>query len=296
LFKNSSSFSAAALQALFVTFLWSTSWVLIKIGLNDIPALTFAGLRYILAFLCLVPLALSPARRSAFRRLTQKDWMRLAALGLLFYAITQGAQYIGLAYLPAMTVNLLLNFSSVIVAFLGIYFLAERPTALQWGGVSFFLVGILIYFYPVEMPASQVIGFSAVIAGVVANALSSVLGRSVNRGGEIPPLVVTITSMGFGSLLLLGSGLAFQGLPRLTLANWGIVAWLALVNTAFAFTLWNHTLRTLPAMESSIINNTMLIQIAVLAWIFLGESLNWQKAGGMLLAGIGALVVQLRRL
>ena len=39
----------ALLQALFVTFLWSTSWVLIKLGLRDIPALTFAGLRYGLA-------------------------------------------------------------------------------------------------------------------------------------------------------------------------------------------------------------------------------------------------------
>jgi len=35
-----------ALQALFVTFLWSSSWVLIKFGLEEIPPLTFAGLRY----------------------------------------------------------------------------------------------------------------------------------------------------------------------------------------------------------------------------------------------------------
>ena len=48
----------ARFQALFVTFLWSTSWVLIKIGLQDIPALTFAGLRYGLAFLCLLPFLL----------------------------------------------------------------------------------------------------------------------------------------------------------------------------------------------------------------------------------------------
>ena len=44
----------AVLQALLVTFLWSTSWVLIKIGLADIPALTFAGLRYVLALLVLI--------------------------------------------------------------------------------------------------------------------------------------------------------------------------------------------------------------------------------------------------
>jgi len=49
--------SFAVLQALLVTFLWSTSWVLIKVGLEDLPPLTFAGLRYGLAALVLLPLA-----------------------------------------------------------------------------------------------------------------------------------------------------------------------------------------------------------------------------------------------
>jgi drug/metabolite transporter (DMT)-like permease len=47
-------------------------------------------------------------------------------------------------------------------------------------------------------------------------------------------------------------------------------------------------------MESSIINNTMLIQIAILAWIFLGETLTLAQILGMLLAAVGALLVQLR--
>ena len=46
----------AVLQGLLVAFLWSTSWVLIKWGLVAIPALTFAGLRYTLAWLCLLPI------------------------------------------------------------------------------------------------------------------------------------------------------------------------------------------------------------------------------------------------
>ena len=45
MFGNLSPQFKAVLQALFVTFLWSTSWVFIKFGLVDIPALTFAGLR-----------------------------------------------------------------------------------------------------------------------------------------------------------------------------------------------------------------------------------------------------------
>jgi drug/metabolite transporter (DMT)-like permease len=51
---------AAVLQALLVTLLWSTSWVLVKFGLADIPALTFAGLRYTVAFLCLLPFTSLP--------------------------------------------------------------------------------------------------------------------------------------------------------------------------------------------------------------------------------------------
>ena len=100
-------------------------------------------------------------------------------------------------------------------------------------------------------------------------------------------------SMGVGAFLLLGTGIAVQGPPDLSLKAWAIVAWLAVVNTAFAFTLWNLTLRKLSAMESSLINNTMLIQIAILAWVFLGESLGVRQVAGLLLASLGTLVVQL---
>jgi drug/metabolite transporter (DMT)-like permease len=67
---------------------------------------------------------------------------------------------------------------------------------------------------------------------------------------------------------------------------------LAVVNSAVAFTLWNRTLRTLTAMESSIINNTMMIQIPILAWLFLDEDPSGMEIMGMVLAGLGILIVQ----
>jgi len=54
--KNPSRLKAIVL-ALLVTFLWSTSFILIKWGLAENPPLTYAGLRYTLAFLCLLPFA-----------------------------------------------------------------------------------------------------------------------------------------------------------------------------------------------------------------------------------------------
>ncbi|MBN1814303.1 MAG: EamA family transporter [Anaerolineae bacterium] len=292
--KNRSSHLGAALLALFVTFLWSTSFVLIKVGLADIPPFTFAGLRYILAFLCLLPFALRPRNREFIRGLSTHDWRRLVVLGLLYYAITQGSAFFGLKTLPSATISLLLNFTTIVVALLGVFWLAEYPTVFQWIGVFINVVGVIVYFYPESFPSDQIVGLVVVGVGVLANAGSLILGRRVNREGDIPPLIVTVTSMGVGAIVLLVTGLLTESFPRLDLAHWAIIGWLAVANTAFAFTLWNHTLRVLPAVESSIVNNTMLIQVAVLSWLFLGESLDWWQIVGMILAGLGTLTVQLR--
>jgi drug/metabolite transporter (DMT)-like permease len=284
------------LQALFVTFLWSTSWVLIKVGLKDIPALPFAGLRYLLAFLCLLPFAWRWGHLAQLRALSLRDWLKLAVLGLLYIAVSQGAQFLGLSYLPAVTVSLLLNFTPAVVALLGILLLSERPTRVQWAGIVLYLAGTLFYFFPMSVLGSEAFGMAVVVLGVLTNAISAVLGRQVNREKKLHPIAVTVASMGVGSVALLLFGVSVQGVPTISPDGWMVVGWLAVVNTAFAFPLWNHTLRTLSAVESSIINSTMLVQIALLAWLFLGEELTAQKIGGMIMVGLGMLIVQLRRL
>lgn len=284
----------AILQALFVTFLWSTSWVFIKFGLEDIPPITFAGLRYFLAFLILIPVYLRTKATTPLRTLTRRDWRNLLGLGLLFYTISQGSQFMGLNYLPAITFSLLLNGTAVIVAFLGIFILHEFPTRLQWVGMVVFIIGVVLFFYPFVIPAGQTIGYLIAAVHILAASLSSIAGRGVNRQARIHPLTVTLVSMGAGSIFLLAIGLVSEPLPHFNLTSLAIILWLAVVNTAFAFTLWNHTLRTLSAMESSVINNTMLIQITILAWIFLGETLTGVEIIGLVVAGLGALLVQLR--
>jgi drug/metabolite transporter (DMT)-like permease len=285
---------APVLQALFVTFLWSTSWILIKVGLEDIPALTFAGLRYTLAFLVLAPFAVARREhREAIRSLGWQQWAQLGLLGLVFYTVTQGAMFMALAFMPAMPTSLILSFSPAAVALLGIPLLGEYPSRLQWGGMLVFLVGILVYFYPFATPI-KTLGLVAALVGLVANVASTLMGRAVNRRRDLHPLVVTVVSMGVGSMALLLVGVAVQGLPKLESRSCAIVIYLAVINTALAFTLWNHTLRQLTAMESSIINNTMLLQIVILAWAFLGEPLGWQALLGIALAAVGALLVQLR--
>ncbi|MFL7891264.1 MAG: DMT family transporter [Anaerolineales bacterium] len=282
------------LLALFVVFLWATSWVLIKMGLQEIPALTFAGLRYGLAFLFLLPFAMRIQRRPSAVRLTRQMWGQLIILGLLLYALTQGAVFLALAYLPAVTTNLLWSFSTVVVALFGVVWLAEHPTRFQWSGIVLATLGALIYFYPVSLPQGYQVGLAVSVIGVLANAGSVIFGRKINRARELHPLLVTAASMGIGALVLLTAGIAMQGLPSIGLTSWVIIAWLALVNTAVAFTLWNYTLQTLSATESSIINGTMLIWIPILAVVFLDERVTGKELLGLIAAGIGTLIVQLR--
>jgi len=286
----------AVLQALFVAFLWATSWVFIKIGLQTMPPLTFAGLRYIIAFACLLLVLWFSKSKEELKGLPGRVWVRLIVLGLLFYAGTQGASYVALAYLPAVTVNLLWSFSTVTVALLGIVWLSEKPTLFQWGGTLLAIIGAALYFYPLAIPKTQIIGVIVALAGIIVHAISLVFGRDINRSGKYNPLVVTVISMGSGSIVLLVTGLCVEDIPAIDVEGWVIIIWLAVVNTAFAFTLMNHTLRTLTALESSIINSTMLIWIPIFAVLFLEESITGNEIIGLILAGIGTLIVQMRHL
>lgn len=278
----------AIIRSLLVTFLWSTSWILIKYSIHEIPPITFAGLRYSIAVLFLIPGTWNS--REKFINLEIKDWGNLAILGLVFYAFTQGGQFFTLKYLEATTFSLLLNFTSVIVAILSYFTTRERPSQWQWIGIMTFLVGVYVFFFQSIAIPSNSLGIIAAGITVFANSIASLIGRSINKKETIPPNVVTIVSMGVGAITLLCVGLVTEGIPALNLSNIAIIVWLAAVNTAFAFTLWNKSLQILTAVESSIINSSMLIQITILAWIFLDEEIGLLNLVGLSIAFIGLLL------
>jgi drug/metabolite transporter (DMT)-like permease len=286
----------AILLAFFVTVLWSTSWVLIKIGLrNNLPPITFAGLRYTLAFLCLIPFVLfSNSQRTNLKQLTPRKWGQLALLGLVSYTITQGSLFMALAALPANTVSLLLNLTSIFVGIAGIFLLKEIPSWLQWIGIGLVTFGVGIYFLPINLPKAQMVGVGIGLFCMLMNVVSSLFSREVNRTATLSPLLVTFISMGVGSITMLFTGLAIQGPGTLSTRDWQIIIYLAIVNTALAFTLWNKSLQVLTAVESSILNSLMMPQIVVLAYIFLKEGLSIKDITGLAMVGLGTIIVQLK--
>ena len=75
-----------------------------------------------------------------------------------------------------------------------------------------------------------------------------------------------------------------------------VIVWLAVVNTALAFTWWNVCLRRLGAAEMAAINTLMAVQIPVLGWIFLDEAIGVSEAVGIaIVAGAVAAVAVNRR-
>ena len=284
----------SVLIALFVTFLWSTSWILIKIGLVDIPALPFAGLRYLFASIILLIYMILTKKIHLISSLTKQQWKALLIYGFILITLTQGTQFLALSMLPAVTLSLFLNMSPIFVLFLGFFFLKETINRVQMSGILLFFFGIIIYFYQVDL-GNNLPGLALAIFGVGINAIAAVFGRSINAKRDIDPMVITVVITGFGSIFLLIGGSAVQGMPVLDAQGWMIVSWLAIVNTALAFTLWNIALRELKAVEANTINNTMLIQIALLAAIFLNEPLSLRQWFAIVVVAVGVWLVQLRK-
>ena len=283
----------AIIQALVVTGLWSSSFVIVKFGLAEIPPVTFAGLRYSIASLILLSLILSQTKmREQMKGRSRKWWGMLILYGLVFIAATQGTQFMGLYYLPATTMSLMLNMTPIIVVLMAIPWLGEQPSIVESGLILLGIVGVLIFFYPLDFVGVSIIGLVIAIISLIANSFSSIIGRAVNRARDTPALVVTGIMMSAGSVCLMIFGLLTEPLTTMSLTSWFYILWLAVVNTALAFTLWTRSQRILRAIDMTLINSTMLPQIVILSILFLGEQLDYLDWIGIILLAVSVAAVQ----
>ncbi len=279
----------AVFESVVVAAIWSSSFVFIKMGLAYTRPLTMAGARYFLAFLLLLPLVIR--RGKAVGSLSPRSWARLFLMGLSAYTVGNGALFWGLQYLPATTASFLWSFMPLIVLFLGILWLREMPTSWQIVGVWISLAGSWLFFSP-GLSAGEPLGIGIVTVGLLGFALFTILGREVARERQMDTFVLSAFPLGFGGGLLLLIALPLEGMPRFSVAGWGIVLWLALVNTAFAYILYYHSLQELTALEINVVFNLTPLGTAVISWCLLGERLNLAQIAGMVVVIAGVAAVQ----
>ena len=282
----------ALMGACIVTFLWSSSYILVKIGLTELPPLTLVAIRYITASAILIPLAII---KEANAIKDTKTVLKLAFLGVSGIAIAQGLQCLGLFYLPAVSVTFILNFTPIIVLGLSAIILKENPTPIQIVGLGLVLIGAYLFFNA-PLSANNTLGVIITLVSGIAWATYLVSSRLLLIKESLNPLSVTAFSMGFGASLLTITALSLEEVSKISLQSWSIILWLGIVNTALAFFIWNYSLQKIEAFEISILQNTMLIQIALLSWLFLNEQLSTIKLISMALVFIGVLLVQLKNL
>ena len=281
----------AIMEACLVTFLWSSSYVLVKIGLTQLSPLTLAALRYITASTILVPLAFLRGNADLLRG--TETFLKLVFLGLSGFTIAQGLQCLGLFYLPAVSVTFILNFTPVIVLILGVTFLREYPTLPKLGGMGLVLLGAYLFFNA-PLTTDSLTGVLITLLSGLGWATYLVSSRLLFVRAKMNPLGLTAFTMGFGTLFLAAAAYSVEGLSSVSLLGWAIIIWLGVGNTALAFFLWNHALMRLEAFEISILQNTMLVQIALLSWLLLGEQLTVAKSISMVIVFVGVLLVQFK--
>src|ERR1051325_4958984 len=124
--------------------IWGSTWLFIKLGLNDLPPLTFAGIRFLLASIILSAMIL--ARGVRWPR-SRYDWMLIAIVGFLQFTLNYGLVFWGEQHIPSGLAAVLPSRCPVfglIVA--NLYLPYERMTPVKVAGVSLGVLGVVIIF------------------------------------------------------------------------------------------------------------------------------------------------------
>lgn len=282
----------AIIEALLAAFIWSSSFVFVKMILSNIGPLTIAGLRYFLAFLVLLPFMLR--KKQALKSISPKTWFHFTLIGLSAYTVGNGALFWGLKYLPATTASFLMGISPLLILFGGLIFLNEVPSRLQIVGLIISLVGNAVFFSS-GLRSGEPLGIAILAVGLLGFTAFGILGRGLARDKRTNTIHLTGIPLGIGGGMLLLFAVPLEGWPIFNQKVLLIILWLAIINTAAAYILYNHALKTITAFEMNVFLNLAPLGTAALAWLFLGESLTLNQLLGVAIMIIGITLVQVKR-
>ncbi len=276
----------ALFEAIFVVALWSASPPLVQIAMQNLSPLQLAGVRYFGAFLFLVPFLLWNSRQ-VLRNLSLSAWLRLGLMGILAYPIGNGLFFWSLQTLPATTSSFLLSAIPIFTLVVGIIWLKERPNWLQGVGFVLALIGGVIFF-GLRIATGNWSAIGAALLGGISLSMFGLIARDFVRKGEVNSTVLTAVPMCIGGGLLLVIAPVTEAPPMPII---GTVAWLAIINSALAYVIWNHALRRLQAFEISIVGNLMPMGTALIAPLLVNEVVSARAWIGMVVALAGVMLV-----
>ncbi|WP_232287401.1 DMT family transporter [Anaeromyxobacter dehalogenans] len=281
-----------------VAALWGSTWMAIRIGLEDLPPLRFAGVRMAIAALVLAPFAL---RGGAWREVVGPARAQLALVAVLQIALPYGLMFVAQQWVPSGLAAVLFASFPVWIALLARALVpGETLTPARVASALLGIAGVAVLQLPhlgdLEGSGRLLLGGALVVLSSMIVALANVLVR--RHLAAVSPLAMTAGQTAVGAVLLLAAAaLLEQGRPAaFTASAVAALAWLAVFGTALTYVglYW-----LVPRVPMAAIGALPLLDTSVavtLGALVLHEPVGWNLAlgGGMVLAA-AALTIPRRR-
>jgi len=275
--------------------IWGSTWLFIKLGLADLPPITFAGIRFVIA--CTILFTLIRIRRIPLPR-ARADWILLASSGILSFGLNYGLVFWGEQYITSGLAALLqATLPAFGLVFAHLHLPSERLTWTKIGGVvlGVFGVGVVFSNQLVVSGRQALAGCVALVLSAMFAAYSNVLVKAF--GKHLNPAVLSAGQMLFGLVLLLSVGLPLEGNPfRFHWTPMAVIAmlYLAIVGSVIAFLLYYWLVLNMDVTKSMLIALVTPVVAVLLGMLVLDEEFGWRTlaGGAMIILGIGFIVVR----
>jgi drug/metabolite transporter (DMT)-like permease len=277
-----------------VCLVWGSTWLVIKFGLADLPPLTAAGIRIVLAGVLMGVLAPWLVRREGGGR---APWLVIVAQGLSQFAFNYGVVYYAESLLPSGLVSVLWSAFPLMIALGGHWFTgAERLKRGQWLGCIVALLGVVVLFITdIARAGAHAIGVAALLLLAPASVAVSTLLIKQRAGGASSVLLNRDSMLLGGGVLLVSALLLERDAPRhWTWTAIGSVAYLTLFGTVFTFGVYIWLLRHLPAYLLSLTSYVVPVLALLFGALLGGEGLSLTTLAGttLVLGGVALTLHQ----
>jgi drug/metabolite transporter (DMT)-like permease len=269
---------------------WSSTWVVIAVGLDGVAPFLGAGIRFAVAGLGVL------AAARALGRPLKTDWRLSGIVGVLPFATTYGLIYWAEQYVPSGLTAVLFGVLPLYVALLAALFLPAEPLRPRLlAGIGVAIAGLVLAFgQSVHLGGEHAaLAATAVVLSPVASAIGNISIK--RRGATVDPLAMNGWAMITGGVLLL----AVSALTE----DWGAATWsadavfsilyLAVFGTGFTFVTLTILIRELPAVTTSFIALVIPFGALALGALVRGETITGLAVAGAVLVAGGIAVAQL---
>ncbi|HEV3231741.1 MAG TPA: EamA family transporter [Candidatus Dormibacteraeota bacterium] len=280
-----------------VYVVWGSTYLAIRIGIDTIPPLLMAGVRFLLAGAILQALAALTGRGDTARRapIGRREWVAaLIAGGLLFVGGNGGVTF-GERSLPSGTVALMVATVPLWMGLIAGLVLKESLTRWTILGIGIGLAGVAFLVQPTPGHRFDALATAVVLASPVCWAAGSLYSRRA----PLPRQVARATAMEMlagGALLVVLSVVTGEvghvHPERFTAASLLAVAYLVVFGSIVAFSAYNLILRRLPTAVVSTYAYVNPVVAVFLGWLFLAEPITPRLlvSGGVILVAVAIIV------